>query len=183
MGGPWTFRRAQNLAIAGLFACLSLAQTPPPQASVPNPSPRLEVTVSDENGVAVPSALVLLIHSQQPNPQQSETDFAGHCSFTRLLPEKYELRVEKPGFYRAILPALDLSTTSSVEVILSHQQEIRETVNVEESVPVINPAQVAAKEQLTGIDIIDLPYAATMTIAMFSTLSRESFRIHRGSRT
>ena len=161
MDGPWTLRRAQDVAIGWLLCCLSLAQTPPPQASVPNPWPRLEVTVSDENGVAVPSALVLLIHSQQLNPQQSETDFAGHCIFTRLLPEKYELRVEKPGFYRAILPALDLATTSSVEVILSHQQEIRETVNVEESVPAINPAQVSAKEQLTGIDIIDLPYAAT----------------------
>jgi len=162
MGGTWALKLARYLLIGGSSWYLSFAQTQPPQVSPPNPPLRLEVTVTDENGVAVPSALVLLSNRNQLTPAlQSETDFAGHCSFTKLLPEAYQLRVEKPGFYRSVLSGLDVSRTASVEVRLSHQQEVRETINVEESTPAINPAQVTSKEQLTGMDVIDLPYSAT----------------------
>jgi hypothetical protein len=159
MCGHRAWKVARYLVIGGFLGGLCLAQTHPPQ--VPNRSERLEVTVVDENGVAVPSALVRLSNRKQLNPLKSETDFAGHCTFTKLLPEAYELRVEKPGFYETVLSAIDLSTTSQIEVILSHQQEVRETVNVVESTPAINPAQVSSKEQLTGMDIINLPYSAT----------------------
>jgi hypothetical protein len=161
MVGTRTLRRARYLAICGFSWCLCWAQVPSPPASVPHSLLRLEVTVSDENGVAVPSALVLLANPKQPNPEHAETDFAGHCTFSKLLPEHYELRVAKPGFYQAVLTSLDPSTTSRIDVTLSHQQEVRETVNVVESTPAINPAQVSSKEQLTGMDIINLPYAAT----------------------
>jgi len=142
-----------------LLAHMMSAQTSGPTAALA--SDRLLVTVSDENGVAVPDALVLLQTSPSTTPLRCETDFAGHCQFADLGPEPLQLRVEKLGFYAAVEPNLQPSETSNVDVTLSHQQEVREVVQVVESPPAIDPAQVPSKEELSGLDIIDLPYPTT----------------------
>ena len=138
-----------------------LAQVHPSQAPAKNPPYELEITVTDENTVAVPSALVQLRTSSQANPLRCETDFAGRCSFTSLIAGTYELRIDKQGFYATTLPDVQPQTTANIDVTLSHQQEVREIVNVVESPPSIDPAQVTSKEQLTGMDIIDMPYPDT----------------------
>ena len=69
------------------------------------------------------------------------------------------MRVEKENFY---VFALSVVQTSGVlELTLTHEQEVRETVNVVESSPAIDPAQVPSQEQLSGIDIINIPYPNT----------------------
>src|SRR5579864_6066267 len=86
----------------------------------------LTIVVTDENGVAVPGARVEL---QGPGrPVRCETDLAGRCRFTRLTGAPWQLRVEKEGFYLFALPAVQ--TSGTLEVTITHQQEIRETVNV-----------------------------------------------------
>lgn len=149
------------LAIFLLISRWSAAQTHPSQPPVGVPLYRVEVTVTDENGVAVPSAIVELRSSPQLSPLRCETDFAGRCAFLNLVPQSYELRIEKPGFYATVVHDLQPQNAASLEVTLSHQQEVHEVVNVQESAPEINPAQIASKEELTGMDIIDLPYPAT----------------------
>lgn len=119
------------------------------------------ITVNDENGVAVRSALVLLQVSPQATALRGETDFAGRCEFSNLAPGSYQLRIEKQGFYALVLPNVHVGITANVDVTLSHQQEVREVVNVAESPPAIDPAQVSSKEEITGLDIIDIPYPAT----------------------
>jgi hypothetical protein len=153
----WLLRLATLLLVAGS----SLAQTHSSQPPLSNPSYRLEITVTDENGVAVPTALVQLRSSQQTTPLRCETDFAGRCSFINLTPQSYQLRIEKPGFYATVLPDLQPQNAANLDVTLSHQQEVREVVNVQEPAPEINPVQVSSKEELTGMDVIDLPYPAT----------------------
>src|SRR5579864_2540937 len=86
----------------------------------------LTIVVTDENGVVVPGARVGLQGPERPI--QCETDLAGRCRFTRLTGAPWQLRVEKEGFYLFALPAVQISGT--LEVTLTHQQEIRETVNV-----------------------------------------------------
>jgi hypothetical protein len=129
------------------------------------PAQNLLVTVSDENDVAVTSALVFLQASPQAVALRCVTDFAGHCEFSNLSASAYQLRVEKQGFYSVMLmlPAIQAATTPNVdvtnlEVTLPHQQEVREVVDVVESPPAIDSAQVSDQEQLTGVDIINLPY-------------------------
>lgn len=160
--GVWLSTTAVWLSICTFLGIPGLAQARPPQSATKAPSSKLEIVVTDENGVAVPSALVLLTASGQAAPLRCETDFAGRCSVPNLPPStEYHLRVQKQGFYDAVLPTLQPSTTPAVDVVLRHQQEIHEVVNVKEPAPEINPAQIASKEELTGIDIIDLPYVAT----------------------
>ena len=119
---------------------------------------RLMVTVTDENGVAVGLARVELQPPPPTLPLRCETDFAGRCEFTNLSTEAYELRVEKIGFYAISQSDVQVGAIANVDVTLSHQQEAREVVNVAESAPAIDPAQVSAKEELTGAQIVDIPY-------------------------
>ena len=138
--------------VALLISC-SRAQTPPP-------AHKLEITVTDENGVAVRSAIVLLTEPPA-NPLRCETDFAGRCRFSSLSAASYQLRIEKQGFYATVLPSIAPAATAALDVTLSHQQEVRSVVNVTESPLAIDPAQISSREQLTGLDIIDIPYTAT----------------------
>src|SRR5579863_833244 len=140
-----------------LLVCHCIAQTNPTN----NASRTLEVTVADENGVAVGTALVLLTAAQPPATLRCATNFAGHCFFTGLPAASVQLRVEKQGFYATVLPSVQLQATAAIDVTLSHLQEVRSVVNVNEPSLSIDPAQVSSKEQLSGLDIIDLPYPAT----------------------
>jgi hypothetical protein len=147
-------------AVSILLIHVSLAQTstePPGSTSSQN----IRVTVSDENDVAVPSALVFLQASPQAVALRCVTDFAGHCEFSNLSAAAYQLRVEKQGFYSLMLPTIQTGAAPNIDVTLPHQQEVREVINVVESPPAIDPAQVSDQEQLTGVDIINLPYPDT----------------------
>jgi hypothetical protein len=138
----------------------------PPQRSFPEhtsiqtspASPKLTVTVTDENGVPVRSARVLL---QPPLPAlglRCETDFAGRCEFSAAPSGSCQLRVEKTGYYAISQPSVLADVTANVDVTLSHEQGAHEVVNVAESTPAIDPAQVPTKEELTGTEILDIPY-------------------------
>ncbi|MBO0911239.1 MAG: TonB-dependent receptor [Acidobacteria bacterium] len=116
----------------------------------------LTVNVLDENGVAVPGARVQL---ERTTSIRCETDLAGRCDFPKLPAGRWRLEVQKEGFYVVSLPAVEVP--GSLEITLDHQQEVRENVNVLESVPAIDPQQVSAEEQLSGIDILNIPYPNT----------------------
>jgi Carboxypeptidase regulatory-like domain len=126
-------------------------------AQVPSPP---TIVVNDENGVAVPSARVSVQSSPQ-GPVRCQTDFNGRCTFPSLPAGSYEIRVEKEGFYRAVQSNVQITQSSIIEVGLSHQQEVREVVDVRESAPAIDPAQVAAQETISGLDVINIVYPDT----------------------
>lgn len=115
------------------------------------------IAVTDENGIAVASALVQLQTAPPFEPLRCETDFAGRCTFSELSPGAYTLKIEKPGFY-ALNQSIQVGTNPSLDVSLSHQHEVRQVVNVTESAPAIDPAQVSTKEELTGTEVINIPY-------------------------
>jgi len=150
-------------ALAARLAMPSLAQVASSSAQ-PNSSERpaaaqkLTVAVTDENGVAVRSARVQLQPPAPAIPLRCETDFAGHCEFTALPPGTCELRVEKAGFYVVVQPDVEAGATANVDVTLSHPRETREVVNVTESAAAIDPAQISTKEELSGAEILDIPY-------------------------
>jgi Carboxypeptidase regulatory-like domain/TonB dependent receptor len=163
-----TMKWAFLLALASSCVMPSLAQTsssssqdaPSERASPENPAAaqKLTVTVTDENGVAVASARVQLQSPSSTLPLRCETDFAGRCEFTNLSSGAYELRVEKTGYYAAVQPNVQVGATANVDVTLPHPQEAHEVVNVVESAPAIDPAQISSKEELTGTEIVDIPY-------------------------
>ena len=130
------------------------------QAHVPvqaDSSAGFEVVVTDENGLVVSGARVSV---QGPAGSfHCETDPAGRCAFLKLAGQPWQLRVEKETYYALVLNVID--TSRPLEIRLQHQQEVRETVNVVESAPAIDPEQISSQEQLSGLDIINIPYPST----------------------
>src|SRR5437773_2331963 len=120
----------------------------------------LLITVIDENGVAVPAARVLISSPQLPG-LRCETDFAGRCRFLNLPAGTYRIHVEKQDYYSLTLSSMQFPATANLEMTLSHQQEVREVVNVVESPPAIDPAQISSVEKLSGLDIVNIPYPDT----------------------
>jgi Carboxypeptidase regulatory-like domain/TonB dependent receptor len=139
--------RALLLTLA--LASTALAQSPPTPT----------ITVVDENGVAVPSARITV----QANAQalHCQTNFNGRCQFPNLPSGQYQIHVEKEGFYTLDQSNVDIAPASSIDVAISHQQEVREVVNVQESTPSIDPAQVSSQETLSGLDVINIVYPGT----------------------
>src|SRR6266700_5594603 len=118
------------------------------------------ITVTDENGVAISSARVFL--QSPPLPAiLCQTNFAGRCQFPSLPAGNYQLHVEKEGFYALTEPGVNIAPSSAIDVSISHQQEVREIVDVHESPPAIDPAQIAAQETISGLDVINIVYPGT----------------------
>jgi len=138
------------LLLTLLLACSAVAQTAPAPI----------IVVSDENGVAVQSARVFLQSQTQP-AVLCQTDFSGRCRFPLLPAGKYQLRVEKQGYYALMQPEVQVDPASVIEVAIYHQQEVKEVVNVTESPAAIDPTQISSRETISGLDVINIVYPNT----------------------
>ncbi len=118
---------------------------------------KLVVVATDENATPVIGARVQVKTENVANPIRCETDFAGRCEFAGLASARYEIRVEKTGFYASSLE-VQVGTVPEVDVSLAAIPAVREVVKVVESAPAIDPAQVSSTEQLSGREIVDIPY-------------------------
>ncbi|MGC2477138.1 MAG: TonB-dependent receptor [Candidatus Sulfotelmatobacter sp.] len=137
--------RALLLSVA--IVCTAAAQT------APGPI----IAVVDENGVAVPRARVSL---QAPTVAAAhcETGDTGRCSIPGISAGLYTLQVEKEGFYAFESAAVQITPGSTVEVGISRLQEVKEVVDVHESPPAIDPAQISSRETLSGLDVVNMVY-------------------------
>ncbi len=141
--------RMRGFLCAFALVAIATAQAVPPT-----------VVVTDENGAAVPSALVFV--EAPPVPAlKCLTDFNGRCSFPSLRAGTYKLRVQKQGFYALEQSSLQIAPGSTIEISLSRQKEVKEVVNVHESPPQIDAAQIASQETISGLEVIDIVYPVT----------------------
>jgi len=84
------------------------------------------------------------------------------CALTVPTGSHYRARVEKENFYATEVPDLHFDQTGNVfEFTLARQREVREVVDVQESLPTIDPELTTAQEQISGVDVINLPYPTT----------------------
>ena len=157
----WAMSRAITDSVLPLFLSVvlvpwSAAQTP--HISEHAESTKLTIVVNDENGLPVPGARVQLRTAQLLNALRCETDFSGHCDFTGLPTGTCEVRIEKSNFYASLLPDLQIGSGRQVDVTLAAVPAVREVIDVQESPPAIDPAQISSKEELTGSELINIPY-------------------------
>jgi hypothetical protein len=138
-----------------LLLTLVLVSTAAAQ-SIPAPT----IAVVDENGVAVSGARISVQSASQP-ALHGQTNFTGRCQFPSLPAGKYQLHVEKEGYYALDQADVQIDPASTIDITLNHQQEVREIVNVHESTPAIDPTQVSSQETLTGLDVIDIVFPTT----------------------
>ncbi len=160
-------RRCLFHRLAFLAVIVSIAANAPATvltgqtASQGKPNYKLLVRVSDEDGVAIPDALLVLTQSATQMGVRAETDAAGRYEFSLVNTGVYQLQVEKQGFYASTVSDVQVQAGSSLEVTIYHQQEIAETVNVYASPPAIDPAKTAITATLTNREVLTLPYPST----------------------
>jgi hypothetical protein len=138
----------------GLLCVVALIAVAAAQAAPPT------IIVTDENGDVVRSAQVFL-EAASGSTAQCLTDFNGRCQFPSLRAGTYKLRVEKERFYSAEEASVEIAPGATIEVSISRQQEVKETVDVHESPPQIDAAQVGAQETISGLDVINIVYPDT----------------------
>lgn len=142
--------RGSFVALVLLLCALPLAAQ---QAS-------LLLTITDENGVAVPGATADL---RGPAVLRCQSDHAGRCRFTAP-PGEYQLIINKGGFYALTLNDVKLGQVSHLDAKMAHLQEVKESLEVTASTPGIDPAQVAATQTLGSREIINVPYPTSRDI-------------------
>src|SRR5690242_3611829 len=153
----------------GLFASSLLAQTPRapsiPVRPTKSPGTSLTVVVTDENSVVVPGALVSLVDVQSAEVLRVQTDAAGRGKFLDLDPDDvFTLKVERKNFYPISKQELRITGPQTLEIVIPHVQELRETVNVTASTQDLDPARTADTKTLGTPEIINIPYPTSRDV-------------------
>jgi len=160
------YGRAFGVLCLCMFSLAAIAQPSQAQQSFPpdthSRQTRVVITVLDENGIPVPAALVT-ISLQGRVIRQLRTDYLGRCLFLSKLSTPYQIRVEKPGFYVASSNTTD-PDAPAVDLMLPHQQQVKQEVNVVDSIPAIDPQQISDVRRMDTPEIVNIPYPTSRDI-------------------
>jgi hypothetical protein len=104
-----------GLARRAVLACL-MAAVPVAALSVLTPaafgqassSSDIAGKVSDSTGATIPGATITLINNGTGAQRTTTTNDSGDWSIPNIPPANYKLRIEKPGFKVAQIPAIDV---------------------------------------------------------------------------
>lgn len=112
--------------------------------------------VVDENGTAVAGARVTAA-----GLAPAFADRAGRFLLRPPMPGDWVFSAEREGFFALRNLKVNLAEgENEVTLVLNHLREFVEQVEVVYSPPAIDPEQPAAQQSLTGMEIIDVPFAA-----------------------
>src|SRR5690242_6763998 len=113
--------------------------------------------VLDENGVPVPAAQVKLEDSAG-HSYQAETDLAGRFAIHNLSSGVYKAEVRKKGFFVLSGQTVTLHEgNNDVSLVLNHEQEVREKVQVTAPSNQIDTQDTAQRSSLSAQEIRDIP--------------------------
>ncbi len=112
--------------------------------------------VIDENGVAVAGARITIT-----GLPPVFSDATGHFLLSPPAPGEYAVSAAREGFFALKEQKIRLAEgDNELTLVLNPQREFTEQVDVVYSPPAIDPEQPAAQQKLTGIEILEVPYAA-----------------------
>jgi hypothetical protein len=140
----------------GLVVLLFLCVPVFPQGESANA--RLDGTVEDPNGAAVPGAKVTLANKDTGFTREFTTNEAGQYTLTLIPPGRYELSVEKAGFniYRQTNIVLAVGQASSLNPRLE-LGAVSQTVEVEAAAPVLNTGSSDVGSEVSSKQAVELP--------------------------
>jgi hypothetical protein len=112
--------------------------------------------VTDENGAAVAGARVTA-----GGLAPVSSDRTGSFSLRAPAPGDYTFSAEREGFFALQRQVVHLADgMNEVTLVLNHQREFVEQVDVVYSPPAIDPEQPAAQQSLTNMQVLEVPFAA-----------------------
>ncbi|HEV2113682.1 MAG TPA: carboxypeptidase regulatory-like domain-containing protein [Terriglobales bacterium] len=127
---------------------------------MPSTAGPLTITITDENGIAVPGARVALTAEGRPT-LRLEANYLGKVQLRSLAAGDYQVQVQRENYYAVTIPDLKVPQSAEAQVTLHHVAEYREKVEVTDSPQAVELAQTASQEQLTNREIFSLPYPVT----------------------
>ncbi|MGA8232476.1 MAG: TonB-dependent receptor [Candidatus Acidiferrales bacterium] len=118
---------------------------------------RLTGRVVDEDLVQVNSAHVILVQEGR-TVGETFTDDSGYFEFDALAPGAAVISVRKPGYFELTGRAVTLNGgENDLTLTLTHETELKETVEVRSSAAQLDPMQTAHQDGLVQRDILDTP--------------------------
>jgi hypothetical protein len=149
-------------ATAIVLGVVLLWSAMPAGGQIKAPRPIVTLTVFDEDALPVAGAQVTV---SEPGRRavQLRTDYAGRCTYSPQQDSPYQLEVQKPGFYQSKESQTDPHQLI-IEVLLAHEQVVREQVNVVPSTAGIDPEQTSDKSTFHTPEIVNIPYQPSRDI-------------------
>jgi len=119
---------------------------------------RILGTVRDQSGAALPAATVTVTDVQRGITRTVTTDDSGEYVVPNLTPGIYTVRAESRGFKTVERPNIEVEVATDLSVDVSLPPgDVRETVIVNEEVPLLNTTSSTLGGTLSNKEINDLP--------------------------
>ncbi len=118
----------------------------------------LRGTVLDTAAHTVPNAQVRITSDATGATRSAATPASGDFQFSQLLPGRYHIDAEAPGFAHLVRPAIVLATgtTSDLDLVLS-PGDVGQTVNVPARPPLLQTASSDIQTSIPGSSVLGLP--------------------------
>ncbi|HKO20266.1 MAG TPA: carboxypeptidase-like regulatory domain-containing protein, partial [Acidobacteriaceae bacterium] len=114
--------------------------------------------VTDKTGAIVPSAQIAVTNMDTGAKTSVKSNSAGDYTVPFLIPGRYSVSVDQPGFSKYVHNGLILQTQQTVtENIVLPIGEVTQTVTVEGATPLIDTATASTGQILTAEEVEDLP--------------------------
>jgi Carboxypeptidase regulatory-like domain len=145
------------IAFALAFAILGLMLLTPRTASA-QASAGITGTVTDTSGAVIRGARVTLTNEGTGGSDHTVTESAGTYSFKGILPAKYTISVEAPGFKKSVQKGvnIEVSTTPTIDITLA-AGAASETVSVAADQVALNTTQPELGSTIEPIVVDALP--------------------------
>ncbi|MBI1356151.1 MAG: TonB-dependent receptor plug domain-containing protein [Acidobacteria bacterium] len=119
---------------------------------------RLDGTVTDPSGAAVPGVQVTLQNANTGQVRTEETNENGFYRFSALGPGTYDVTVESPGFQQKRTSGIVVQVNQTVQIdIQLVLGDVTETVEVTGSAPLVNTSDPSVAQVIGTKSIEDLP--------------------------
>jgi len=142
-------------------ALLALPAAPAFAAQEVKGAAGISLVVKDETSLPVEAVQIVLYSAQGGAAQRADTDAAGKASFAGLKSGQWELRAQKKGFYPLRQEISLAEEVIELELVMTHEQELSENVDVIYSAPRLDPSATEASGELSAQELIKLPYPST----------------------
>ncbi|MCL4814325.1 MAG: TonB-dependent receptor [Vicinamibacteraceae bacterium] len=136
----------------------------------------LQGTVADQQGAAIPGAVVVLIDPATGASRETVSGTTGNYRFVAVPPGTYRLRVELTGFRIALIDNVVLRVDSTTTQDIALQVgSLSETVEVAAEVPLINTTDASMGNVIGGQQIRELPLEGRNPVGLLSLQAGVTF--------
>jgi hypothetical protein len=160
MGAFEGWRVTQYTCIRSFLAAVLVASFPCSAAVVDVPG-----RVVDENNTPVAGVRITISPDQPVKSAESEAAVTSDSAGTfvvQILPGSYLLAADREGFFAISGRRVRITEApETLEIVLARFQQTSESINVAGAIPAVDRQDTSSERQLTGRQIIDVPYPAT----------------------